>query len=129
MLKHRVDEDEVHAMFRQAVDIEKEFILDALPCRLIGMNAKLMSVYIEFVADRLLTQLHYAKIWHSPNPFDFMEMCSLTAKTNFFEKRVSEYALASVSFAGSADTAAPPSGQRAATDDSRPHQLNINAAF
>ena len=95
-LKHRVSEEDVHTMFKEAVAIEKEFIIDSLPCRLIGMNADLMSQYIEYVADRLLQQLGYAKIWNSQNPFDFMEMCSLTAKTNFFEKRVSEYQLKNV---------------------------------
>ena len=95
-LRRRVPEAEVHQMYREAVAIEKEFILKSLPCRLIGMNADLMSDYIEYVADRLLQQLGYSKIWHQSNPFDFMEMCSLTAKTNFFEKRVSEYQLKSV---------------------------------
>ena len=95
-LRRRVPEAEVHQMYREAVAIEKEFILKSLPCRLIGMNADLMSDYIEYVADRLLQQLGYNKIWHQSNPFDFMEMCSLTAKTNFFEKRVSEYQLKSV---------------------------------
>ena len=64
-----------------------------MPCRLIGMNSKLMSQYIEFVADRLSLQLGYEKIYNSTNPFDFMEMISIEGKTNFFEKRVSEYAL------------------------------------
>ena len=74
---------------------EKEFICEALPCKLIGMNAKLMSQYIEFVADRLLIQLGYNKFYNSSNPFDFMEMISLEGKTNFFEKRVGEYSLSS----------------------------------
>ena len=95
-LHHRVPEKDVHAMFIEAVAIEQEFITDSLPCRLIGMNADLMSTYIEYVADRLLQQLGYNKVWNSQNPFDFMEMCSLTAKTNFFEKRVSEYQLKNV---------------------------------
>ena len=90
-LVNKVAEEEIHAMYKEAVAIEKEFILESLPCRLIGMNANLMSQYIEYVADRLLQQLGYNKIWNSTNPFDFMEMCSLTSKTNFFEKRVSEY--------------------------------------
>ena len=75
--------------------IEKEFICDALPCRLIGMNSDLMSKYIEFVADRLLLQLGYDKIYGSSCPFDFMEMISIEGKTNFFEKRVGEYSLSS----------------------------------
>ena len=94
-LNHKVPEEQVHNMVKEAVSIEQEFINESLPCRLIGMNAELMSQYIEFVADRLLQQLQYNKIWNSTNPFDFMEMCSLTAKTNFFEKRVSEYQLKS----------------------------------
>ena len=77
-----------------AVTIEKEFICDALPCRLIGMNSDLMCQYIEFVADRLSIQLGYDKIYNRSNPFDFMEMISIEGKTNFFEKRVAEYALA-----------------------------------
>lgn len=95
-LLNRVSEDDVHNMFKEAVAIEQEFITDSLPCRLIGMNADLMRTYIEYVADRLLQQLGYNKIWNGQNPFDFMEMCSLTAKTNFFEKRVSEYQLKNV---------------------------------
>ena len=76
------------------MEIEKEFICEALPCNLIGMNSKLMSQYIEFVADRLAVQLGNSKIYNSSNPFDFMEMISLEGKTNFFEKRIAEYALA-----------------------------------
>ena len=81
-------------MMKEAVEIEKEFICEALPVRLIGMNNILMSEYIEFVADRLCSQLKYKKIYNTANPFDFMEAISLDGKTNFFEKRVSEYALA-----------------------------------
>jgi ribonucleoside-diphosphate reductase beta chain len=98
MIQNKLSQKDVHYMFREAVSIEKDFIIDALPCRLIGMNSELMKTYIEFVTDRLLSQLGYDKIWNSTNPFDFMEMCSLTAKTNFFEKRVSEYSLSSVAF-------------------------------
>jgi ribonucleotide reductase beta subunit family protein with ferritin-like domain len=83
----------VHRIIQEAVDIEKEFITEALPCRLIGMNSKSMSQYIEFVADRLLLQLGYSKLYHAQNPFHFMEMISVEGKTNFFEKRVGEYAL------------------------------------
>jgi len=82
-------------IFRDAVSIEKEFICEALPCKLIGMNSKLMSDYIEFVADRLVVQLGYNKIYKTENPFDFMEMISLEGKTNFFEKRVGDYSLSS----------------------------------
>jgi ribonucleoside-diphosphate reductase beta chain len=78
------------------VTIEQEFITDALPVDLIGMNCKLMSQYIEFVADRLLNSLGYPKVYNSANPFDFMETISLEGKTNFFEKRVSEYTKAGV---------------------------------
>ena len=80
-------------LIKEAVQIEQEFIIEALPCKLIGMNAKLMKQYIEFVADRLIVQLGYPKIYNSVNPFDFMEMISLEGKTNFFEKRVGDYSL------------------------------------
>ena len=85
---------------KDSVNIEQEFICDALPCRLIGMNAKLMSQYIEFVADRLVVQLGYNKIYNSTNPFDFMEMISLDGKTNFFEKRVGDYSLSTTKKTG-----------------------------
>uniref|UniRef100_A0A6C0F1W9 Uncharacterized protein n=1 Tax=viral metagenome TaxID=1070528 RepID=A0A6C0F1W9_9ZZZZ len=89
----RYSKQKVHEIIKEAVEIEKEFICEALPCRLIGMNSKLMSQYIEFIADRLSLQLGYEKIYNSINPFDFMEMISVEGKTNFFEKRVSEYAM------------------------------------
>ena len=92
-LNQKLSEKKIHNIIKEAVEIEKEFICEALPCRLIGMNSKLMSQYIEFVADRLLSQLGYAKVYESSNPFDFMEMISLERKTNFFENRVSEYSL------------------------------------
>ena len=98
MIQHKLPQTTVHEMFREAVAIEKEFIIDALPCRVIGMNSDMMASYIEYVADRLLVQLGCERIWGTSNPFDFMEMCSLQAKTNFFEKRVSEYQKASVVF-------------------------------
>ena len=88
--------DIVVELIREAVQIEKEFITESLPCRLIGMNSELMTQYIEFVADRLLVQLGYTKVWNSQNPFDFMEMISMTGKTNFFERRVAEYSRAGV---------------------------------
>jgi ribonucleotide reductase beta subunit family protein with ferritin-like domain len=78
----------------ESVELEKEFICEALPCRLIGMNSDLMNKYIEFVADRLAIQLGIDPIYNAVNPFDFMEMISLEQKTNFFESRVSSYALA-----------------------------------
>ena len=93
-LNKKLSKARINEIIKEAVEIEKEFINDALPCRLIGMNAKLMSQYIEFVADRLCLQLGYDKIYNSTNPFDFMELISIEGKTNFFEKRVGEYALA-----------------------------------
>jgi ribonucleoside-diphosphate reductase beta chain len=90
-LNHKLSKTKAHKMIREAVRIEKEFITDALPCSLIGMNAKLMGQYIEFVADRLTVQLGYPKIWGTPCPFPFMERISLESKDNFFEKRVTEY--------------------------------------
>jgi ribonucleotide reductase beta subunit family protein with ferritin-like domain len=83
--------ERVHDIVREAVAIEKEFIVDALPCSLIGMNSKMMTQYIEFVADRLVVQLGAPKLFHATNPFDFMDLISLEGKTNFFEKKVSEY--------------------------------------
>lgn len=95
MLERKLKTSKIHEIISQAVDIEKEFICDALPCRLIGMNQALMSQYIEFVADRLCVQMGTEKIYNRSNPFDWMEMISIEGKTNFFEKRVGEYALAS----------------------------------
>ena len=93
-LKNKLNEEKVFSIVAEAVYIEKEFITKALPVRLIGMNSNLMAQYIEFVADRLLIQLGYNKLYNSVNPFDFMEMISLEGKGNFFEKRISDYALA-----------------------------------
>ena len=93
-LFHPLEEATIHAIIKEAVKIEQEFICEALPCRLISMNSKLMSQYIEFIADRLLLQLGYSPLYNSNNPFDFMELISMEGKTNFFEKRVGEYALA-----------------------------------
>jgi len=93
-LNKKLTKSKVLEILKEAVEIEKEFICDALPCRLIGMNSDLMCQYIEFVADRLSVQLGYDKIYGTKNPFDFMEMISIEGKTNFFEKRVAEYALA-----------------------------------
>lgn len=92
----RLPEETVKDIIRHAVEIEKEFVSDALPVRLIGMNADLMCQYIEFVADRLLMALGCGKVWNAVNPFDFMEMISLQGKTNFFERRVGEYAKSGV---------------------------------
>jgi ribonucleotide reductase beta subunit family protein with ferritin-like domain len=93
-LNKKISKKRVMDIIKEATEIEKEFITEALPCRLIGMNAKLMTQYIEFVADRLSLQLGYDKIYNSQNPFDFMEMISLQGKANFFERFVSDYALA-----------------------------------
>jgi ribonucleoside-diphosphate reductase subunit M2 len=90
----KIQRHRIYEIVRDAVEIEKEFIAEALPCRLIGMNAKLMCQYIEFVADRLVLQLGYDKLWNAENPFDFMELISLESKSNFFERTVSEYAMA-----------------------------------
>ena len=93
-LKNKPDKLVVHEIFESAVEIEKEFICDSLPYRLQGMNSDLMSQYIEFVADRLLLQLNYPRLYNTKNPFGFMDRTCLDGKTNFFEKRVSEYQLA-----------------------------------
>jgi ribonucleotide reductase beta subunit family protein with ferritin-like domain len=92
-LNNKMSEEEVQDIIKECVEIEKEFICEALPCRLIGMNAGLMTQYIEFVADRLVSQLGYKKIYGTSNPFDFMEMISIEKKGNFFETRISEYSL------------------------------------
>jgi len=91
LLDNRVDESTAHALFREAVEIEKEFITESLPVSLIGMNCKLMTQYIEYVADRWLVLLGYSKIYNSENPFGFMEMISVNSKGNFFELNISEY--------------------------------------
>merc|ERR1712085_49601 len=96
MLEHKLPEDVVHDMIRSAVAVERKFICEALSCDLIGMNSELMTRYIEFVADRLLTALGHSKLFGSTNPFDWMELISLQGKTNFFEKRVGEYQKAGV---------------------------------
>ena len=94
---NKLPQDVIYQIIEEAVAIEKEFIIDSIPCKLIGMNSNLMSNYIEFVADRLLSQLGYQKRYNTANPFDFMEMISLEGKTNFFEKRVMDYSKANVS--------------------------------
>ncbi|PSS12991.1 hypothetical protein M430DRAFT_143514 [Amorphotheca resinae ATCC 22711] len=95
-LKHRPSKQAVQAVITEAVEIEQEFLTEALPCALLGMNATLMKQYIEFVADRLLLALGNEKVYKSTNPFDFMENISLAGKTNFFEKRVGDYQKAGV---------------------------------
>jgi ribonucleoside-diphosphate reductase subunit M2 len=93
-LQKKINKSRIYEIVREAVEIETEFICDALPCRIIGMNSDLMTQYIQFVADRLCLQLGYDKIYGTANPFPFMELISLESKTNFFEKRVADYALA-----------------------------------
>ena len=96
MLENQLDKQEVTDIITEAVMFEQEFVTDALPVSLIGMNAKMMSEYIEFVADRLLNSLGCDKVYHTANPFPWMELISLQGKTNFFEKRVGDYAKAGV---------------------------------
>lgn len=96
MLENKLDKQVVQDIITQAVDFEKEFVTDALPVSLIGMNAKLMTEYIEFVADRLLLSLGNEKVYNTANPFPWMDLISLQGKTNFFEKRVGDYQKAGV---------------------------------
>ncbi|NNF01179.1 MAG: ribonucleoside-diphosphate reductase [Bacteroidia bacterium] len=96
MLDNKLSKERVTLIIKEAVEIEQEFVTDSLPVNLIGMNSKLMSQYIEFVADRLLIELGCERIYNVENPFDFMDMINLQGKTNFFEKRVSEYQKAGV---------------------------------
>ena len=90
-INKKPNESVVRQIVKEAVEIEKEFVCDALPCALVGMNSNLMSEYIEYVADHLLGQLGMSKEYNAANPFDWMELISLQGKTNFFEKRVGEY--------------------------------------
>ena len=99
MLQNKLSEETFHSIIKEAVNIEQKFIIESIPCNLIGMNSDLMSQYIEFCADRLILQCSsekqpYKKLFDTENPFDFMEQISLENKTNFFEKKVSEYSLA-----------------------------------
>ena len=91
LMNDRMEQTIIYEMFQKAVEIETEFICEALDCALIGMNSQQMTTYIQYIADRLLVQLGYPKLWNSLNPFDFMEMISLRPKSNFFEVRVGEY--------------------------------------
>lgn len=102
-IKNKLPKETVRKIIADAVEIEKEFVTDALPVRLIGMNADLMQQYIEFVADRLLVELGNEKIYNVSNPFDFMDMIGLQGKTNFFEKRVGDYQKSGVSDTSAAD--------------------------
>jgi ribonucleotide reductase beta subunit family protein with ferritin-like domain len=99
-LQTKLHKQKIVEIISEAIDIEKEFITEALPCRLIGMNAKMMTQYIEFVGDRLCLQLGIDKLYGSPNPLDFMELISIDSKSNFFERTVSEYALANKEIKG-----------------------------
>ena len=90
-LRNKVSQERVEQIMRQAVDIEIEFITESIPCNMIGMNAGLMKTYIKYVADRLLSQLEFDKIYFVDNPFDFMKAFALDGKSNFFENRVTEY--------------------------------------
>ena len=92
-LLKKMDKSRIHELIKEAVEIESEFICEALPCRLIGMNSEMMTQYIQFVADRLCVQLGYKKIYNVNNPFDWMELISLESKTSFFERRNDAYAL------------------------------------
>lgn len=93
---NKLDQDKIYEIVDSAVQIECEFVKDSLPVELIGMNSKSMIQYIKFVADRLLQQLGYEKYYNESNPFDWMELISMEGKTNFFEKRVGEYAKTSI---------------------------------
>ena len=91
MLKNKIDENKIHELIKEAVDIEVEFITESIPCSLLGMNNELMSEYVKFVADRLVVQLGYSKIYDAKNPFPFMDRINLESKSNFFEERNLEY--------------------------------------
>ncbi|WP_440879642.1 ribonucleotide-diphosphate reductase subunit beta [Tenacibaculum sp. C7A-26P2] len=99
-LINKVSKERIKEIIVSALDIEREFITESLPVSLIGMNAKLMTQYLEYVTDRLLLEFGCEKVFESTNPFDFMEMISLEGKTNFFEKRVGEYQKAGVKSGG-----------------------------
>jgi ribonucleotide reductase beta subunit family protein with ferritin-like domain len=102
-IKNRLSPEQIYAIFREAVDIETDFIVNSIPCRLLGMNSNLMTQYIQFVADRLLSQLGYERLWNVSNPFDFMDRIGISNKTNFFEHRVSDYAKANVGVVSAQD--------------------------
>ena len=103
-IENKLPEEVVHSMFKEALEIEREFIIDSLPVSLIGMNSDLMGKYLEFTADLLVTDLGYKPIYGSKNPFDWMELISLEGKTNFFEKKVSDYKKANVGVEASMNT-------------------------
>ncbi|KAF3308751.1 Ribonucleotide-diphosphate reductase (RNR), small subunit [Orbilia oligospora] len=126
-LNNRPSKADVEAVITEAVTIEQEFLTEALPCPLLGINAKLMKQYIEFVADRLLIALGNPKVYHSTNPFDFMETISLAGKTNFFEKRVSDYQKAGVmaKTQQKAETTSPLSSSASPNTASEPQNTNM----
>lgn len=121
LLNNRPSKDAVQAIITEAVEIEQEFLSDALPCALLGMNATLMCQYIEFVADRLLLALGNPKYYNATNPFDFMENISLAGKTNFFEKRVGDYqkagVMASTKKQEQTDGSSPPAMEQGTSGD------------
>jgi ribonucleoside-diphosphate reductase subunit M2 len=90
-IQNKLDPSIIQSIIREAVEIEKEFILESLPCKLLGMNQDMMSQYIEYISDRLLKMLGVSPIYNSTNPFEWMEGIAIQGKTNFFEKRVGEY--------------------------------------
>ena len=114
MISERIPQTTVHKMFKEAVNVEKQFIIDSIPCALLGMNSDLMSTYIEFVADRLLVQLDYDKLFNVHNPFPFMERISIETRSNFFENRVAEYSKANVGLQ---------------VDHSKIHEFTLDAEF
>lgn len=133
MIQHeRLSTYTIHTIIKEAVDIEKEFVCDAIPVALIGMNNKMMSTYIEFVADRLLLSLGYEPIYKADNPFNWMEMISLQGKTNFFEKRVGEYQKANVMARGtsqSSSASSPTSSTSLQRNASSSHEFTLDADF
>ena len=104
MIENKINEEDVHNMFKEAVIIEKEFICESLPCSLLGINNNSMSQYIEYISDRLLKSLNYNHLWNTENPFDFMESMSIEGKTNFFESRPTQYQKASILNTSTYDT-------------------------
>jgi ribonucleoside-diphosphate reductase subunit M2 len=116
MIRNKPSDEAVRAIITEAVSIEQEFLTEALPVRLLGMNADLMTQYIEFVADRLLLALGNTKVYNAANPFDFMENISLNGKTNFFEKRVGDYQKAGVMEAANKREAAKNAGDAPAKE-------------
>ena len=136
-LRHRPSPAAIEKIIVEAVTIEQEFLVDALPCALLGMNATLMKQYIEFVADRLLVALGNQKHYNVTNPFDFMESISLAGKTNFFEKRVGDYQKAGVMASAkknngaSSSSPAPESGSDgvATNGDDNERGLNFDEDF